>query len=412
MTSFDFYAPTRILFGRGRLEELPRLASALGRRALLVTGAASARGSGLLDRLERLLAAGGVRAVAFPVAGEPEVETVDRAAAAARAAGCDLVIGVGGGSCLDAAKAAALLATNAGSALDYLEVIGRGLRPERPGLPVIAVPTTAGTGAEVTRNAVLGHPPARRKASLRHEYVLPRLALVDPALTDGLPRPVTAASGLDALTQLLEAFLSRRAHPFSDALALDGLRRAARALPLAYRLAPGAGDRPAEPGADLRAARDDLALAALASGLCLGSAGLGVIHGLSGPLGGRFPIPHGLACATLLPHAFRVNARAILRAGADTPAALRLLPLATALLPDPAAALPRTPAQAAEAIASFLQDLVRRLGVPRLAEFGVAPRDVPELAREALASSSTRSNPVDLTAAEVEEILYAALEEG
>lgn len=430
---FDFFSPARVAFGRGRLAELGPTAASLGRHALLVTGRASARASGLLDEVCRLLAAAGVGATPFAVAGEPEVETVDRAAEAARAGGCDLVIAVGGGSCLDAAKAAALLASNGGSALDYLEVIGGGRKPERPGLPLVAVPTTAGTGAEATRNAVLGHAPSGRKASLRHAFLLPRVALVDPALTDGLPPAVTAASGLDALTQLLEAYLSRGANPLTDAMALDGLRRAARALPAACAAAAAAANgKPAQDPAAAATARDEMALAALASGICLGSAGLGVIHGISGPLGGRFPIPHGLACAALLPHAFAANARALLapdgaggRAatpggiapGAPSPSARKFVPLARALglpLPDGGrngdeAGDGGDPRAAAEAVTAYLGDLVRRLEVPRLSAYGVTRESLGDIARDALGSSSSRTNPVDLTAAQVEGILAAAL---
>lgn len=415
--SFDFFSPTRILFGRGRFSELESLVAAYGRHALLVMGARSARESGLLARAQDVLGRAGVAVTAFHVSGEPEVEAVDRAAELARSEGCDVVVGMGGGSCLDTAKAAGVAATNTrggGSVLDYLEIVGQGRKPERPGLPVIAVPTTGGTGAEATRNAVLGHAPSRRKVSLRHEYLLPRGALVDPALTDGLPPEVTAAAGLDALTQLIEAYLSRGANPFTEALALDGIRRAARALPGAYAAACGSSRGPAvgsaapSPGdGDAQAARDDLSLAALESGLCLGSAGLGIIHGLSGPLGGRYPIPHGFACAVLLPHAFRANARTILRAGTDSPLSRRLLRLAEALGVGPRR--PPDPAGAAESVAAFLQDLVRCLAVPRLREFGAAPADLPELARAALSSSSSRYNPVDLSAAAIEEILSAAL---
>lgn len=416
--NFDFFSPTRILFGRGRFPELGSLAASFGRHALLVMGARSARKSGLLAKVQDLLGQTGVRGTVFHVSGEPEVETVNRAAELARAERCDLVIGIGGGSCLDTAKAAAVLATNTstgGSALDHIEVIGKGRRFERPGLPVIAVPTTGGTGAEVTRNAVLGHAPSRRKASLRHEYLLPRVALVDPSLTDGLLPSLTAASGLDALTQLIEAYLSRGANPFSDALALDGIRRAARALPAAYRWASEGTRRDADPepqeardvqeAQDVQQARDDLSLAALESGLCLSSAGLGVIHGLSGPLGGRYPIPHGFACAALLPHAFRVNTRMIRQAGADSPMSRRLPVLAEALGIEPHTSLDL----GLERTVGFLEELVLRLGVPRLREFDVAPADLPDLAREGLSSNSTRHNPVELSVKDLEETLAAAL---
>lgn len=394
--NFNFFTPTRVIFGRGRMAELGPSAASLGRHALLVTGRASAGSSGLQTELSNLLARAGVEVTHFSVAGEPSVETVDHAAELARNTGCDLVVAVGGGSCLDTGKAAALLAANDGSALDYLEVIGRGLKPERPGLPTIAMPTTGGTGAEATRNAVLGHGPSRRKVSFRHEYLMPRVALVDPALTDSLPPPLTASSGMDALTQLIEALFSRAANPLTDALALDGIRRASHALPIAYGIEAG----------DVATARDNLSLAALESGICLGSAGLGIVHGLSGPLGGRFPVPHGFACAALLPHAFSANVHTLIDRGRSEPALRKLTPLAVVMGID---VTNKDISGAAAAVTERLNKLVRLLRVPRLREFGVTRESLPALAREGLFSSSTRYNPIDFSAEDLEEILTAAL---
>lgn len=409
VASFEFFAPPLIVFGRGRLGELGRLVAARGRRALLVTGERFLEASGLMAEITGLLAGAGVAATPYRVSGEPDVEAADAGAELARRESCDVIVAVGGGSAIDAGKAIGALATNGGSALDYMEVVGRGLRLERPSLPVVAVPTTAGTGAEATRNAVLGHAASRRKASLRSPHLLPQVALVDPSLTDSLPRAVTAASGLDALTQLIEACLSRRANPMASALALDGIRRAVRALPRAW--ADG-GDR---------AARDDMALAALESGLALTSAGLGAVHGLSGPLGGAFPVPHGIACAALLPHAFAANARRLLAGSAEDPVVGRLRDVAAAIVaaggPDEAAAAPADVAGRQEedlaslvaAATRILLDLQRRLGVPSLGAFGVRPEHVAALVRESRASSSMRTNPVDLSDADLAAILEAAL---
>lgn len=404
---FDFFCSTAIHFGRGRLSELGRAAAEWGGHALLVTGGRSLEAGGLLDEVLALLSRAGVAATRFQAAGEPDVEAADAGAALARREGCDLVVAVGGGSVMDAAKAVAALATNGGVALDYMEVIGRGRPLTRPGLPLVAVPTTAGTGAEVTRNAVLGHAASRRKASLRSRHLLPRVALVDPALTDTLPPAMTAASGLDAVTQLIEALLSRRANPMAAALALDGLSRAVAALPRAFA-----------DGADRRA-RDDMALAALQSGLALGSAGLGAVHGFSGPLGGRFPIPHGLACAALLPHAFAVNAARIMAGDGGAEAARRLAEAAAAILEHApagraagrkAAGGPRDAnAGSVEDAAAFLHDLCASLGVPRLREYGVGPEHVAELVRESRSSSSMRTNPIDLSDEELAAIVRAAI---
>ena len=223
---FEFATATRIVFGPGTLNEVGKLAAEMGRRALVVTGRTPARAVPLLERL----AAQGLETVTYPVSGEPTVEVVRAGVALAREAGCDLVVGFGGGSVLDAAKAISILLTSGGDPLDYLEVIGRGQPLTRPALPCIAIPTTAGTGAEVTRNAVLASPEHQVKVSLRSPLMLPRLALVDPELTLTLPPAVTASTGLDALTQVIEPYVSNRPNPLVDAACREGLRRAARSL--------------------------------------------------------------------------------------------------------------------------------------------------------------------------------------
>jgi alcohol dehydrogenase class IV len=292
---FEFASATRIIFGAGTLREVGPLAAEMGRRALLVTGRSAARLAPLLD----ILGAGQVACVHLAVPGEPDLDLVRNGTRLAHEGGCELVNALGGGSVLDAGKAIAALLANGGDPLDYLEVIGPGRPLARPAVPLIAIPTTAGTGSEVTRNAVLASPAHGVKASLRSPFMLPRLAVVDPALTYSLPPHVTASTGLDALTQLIEPYVCTRANPLVDVLCREGLRRAARSL-----------RRACEHGDDA-AAREDMALASLFGGLALANAGLGAVHGLAGVIGGRYPAPHGAVCSALLPHVMAANLRAL-----------------------------------------------------------------------------------------------------
>ncbi len=382
---FEFTTPPRIVFGSGALREAAPAARALGRHALVVTGRDASRATPLLDQLR----AEKLNVTTFAIAGEPTTNNVIAATAAARAAGCDLVIGFGGGSALDAAKAVSALLTNDGELLDYLEVVGRGAALTRAAAPCIAIPTTAGTGAEVTRNAVLSSPAHRVKVSLRSPLMLPRLALVDPDLTLGLPPALTAASGLDALTQLIEPYTSCRAHPYTDALCLDGLRRIAPALRRAYHNGRDA------------AARADLALAALSSGLALANAGLGAAHGFAGPIGGMFPAPHGAVCAALLPFVIEVNLRAIRARTPEAPTAHRYAEVSRLLTG-------RADATADDA-APFVRDLVTELQIPPLRTYGLTSALVPALVEQAARASSMKANPLPLTPAELTEILTRAL---
>jgi alcohol dehydrogenase class IV len=323
------------------------------------------------------------------VAGEPTVGDAQAGAQQARQAGCDLVIGLGGGSVLDAAKAIAMLLTNGGEALDYLEVIGRGRPITLPSAPCIAVPTTAGTGSEVTRNAVLGAPEHRLKASLRSPLMLPTVAVIDPVLTHSAPPDVTASTGLDALTQCLEPFVSSRANPLVDALCRPGMQAAARSLRRAY-----------ENGQDA-AARADMAMASLLGGLALANAGLGAVHGFAGPIGGMFPAPHGALCARLLPSVMAANVTALEQRAPSSPALPRYAEVARLLTGNPAA-------QAADGIA-WAGDLVEALHVPRLAAFGITPADLPEIVAKSQQASSMKANPIQLQSAELTAILRQTL---
>lgn len=384
--AFEFATATRILFGAGKLAEAPEAVRALGgRKVLLVTGRNPGRAEPLREGLERF----GIPSLPFPVDGEPTVELAREGTARALAAGCDAVVGFGGGSALDAGKAIAALAANGGDPLDYLEVIGRGQPLTRPSLPFVAIPTTAGTGSEVTRNAVLGSKDAKVKASLRSPHMLPRLALVDPELLTGAPAAVLASSGLDALSQLIEPYLSARAQPLTDALAREGMRRSARSLRRAVLEGPDA------------AAREDLALASLFGGLCLANSGLGAVHGFAAPVGGMFDAPHGAVCAALLPATLDVNLRALRARAPEHPALPRFAEVA-ALLTG------RSDARAEDAL-TWVEELCRALGVPGLGRYGMTEADVPLLVTKARAASSMKANPLALTDAELTEIATRAL---
>ena len=385
MTRFDLAVPGDVRFGAGRVSEVPAALAGLGAtRVLVVSGRTTARA----DPVRRALAELGIATEVSAVHGEPSVDVVRATLALLHEAGCDAVLGYGGGSALDVGKAVAVLAPGGSDPLDHLEVIGAGRPLERPGLPCVAVPTTAGTGSEVTRNAVLSG--GGVKASLRSPLLLPTVAVVDPDLLAGLPASVVAASGMDALSQLIEPLLSRRAHPVTDALARDGIARSARSLRRAFR-----------EGTDQPEAREDLALASLLGGLCLANSGLGVVHGLAAALGARLGAPHGVVCACVLAVAEEVNLRALRAREPGHPAVRRMAELGPLLTGDPAAG-------AEEAIA-WLHALAADLAVPGLGEIGLDAAGVPAVVSAAQRASSMRANPVELTDAEVAEILTRSL---
>ncbi|GAB4563685.1 MAG: iron-containing alcohol dehydrogenase [Anaerolineae bacterium] len=390
---FEFYTAARIVYGRGELDRIGEIVASLGRKAMVIEGSRFLRRSGIIDRLAASLDAHKIARTYFLVTGEPQVADVDAALQEARDAGCDVVIGIGGGSAIDTAKAVAGLLTNGGSALDYMEVIGAGRQLTRPAAPIIAVPTTAGTGAEVTRNAVIGYKEKAFKASMRSPYLIPRVALVDPSLTHTMPPEVTASTGLDALTQLIEPYTSNRAQPITDALALRGIRLVARSLRQAY-----------EHGDD-EAARDDMSLAALLGGICLANAGLGAVHGFASPIGASFPIPHGVVCAALLPHVMAANVQALRAQDPAHPALARYADVGEALLGRRLS----TEAATIDAGIVFVEELVEALHIPRLSEFGMTEEHIPDLVERAKQASSMRYNPIPLSDEALSEILRRAL---
>ena len=385
MVSFEFATASRIIFGPGKLNELGKQIEGRTKRVLLVRG----RSSDAIPRVREILSRLNLSFAEFPVHGEPTIEVVREGINAAR--DCDLLIGLGGGSALDAGKAIAALATNPGDIFDYLEVIGKGQPLANPPLPYIAVPTTAGTGSEVTRNAVLESPEQNVKISLRSPLMLPRLALVDPELTYRLPPEITATSGLDALTQLIEPFVSIKANPMTDALCREGMVQAARSLRRAYAN-----------GSD-KEAREGMSIASLFGGLALANAALGAVHGFAGPLGGMLHAPHGALCARLLPLVMAANIKALETRQPAHPALGRYIEVARIL----------TGEKDANALAGaiWVSQLVNEMKIPRLSAYGIGPEDfaLREAVQKTQNANSFKGNPIVLDEKELTEILERAL---
>ena len=362
MTPFGFSLPGRVIFGRSEAGRAPGLIGALGDRGVLVHGADASRAAWLVDGLR----AQGAAVLAVSCGAEPSLPMLRDALDRARSQGADWVCGLGGGSALDMAKALAALIPAPGGIMDHLEVVGRGLPLRVPPLPCVAIPTTAGTGAEATRNAVIGLPDHGRKVSIRDEGMLPRLAIVDPALTDGCPRGVTLASGLDALAQVIEPWLSCKATPLTDALAGPAILPGLQAL---MRLMQ----------AEDPEARDRMAWTSLCGGIALANGGLGAVHGLAGVIGGLTGAAHGAICGALLGPVLDMNRR--LTGGMPRLARLRA-DLAPALACPP------------DAVPVALADWARAQGLPGLAALGLDPARHQAVAEAALTSSSMRGNSV------------------
>ncbi|MBZ0292640.1 MAG: iron-containing alcohol dehydrogenase [Anaerolineae bacterium] len=381
--NFEFATASRIIFGSGKLYDLRAIVAEMGTRVLVITATTVTRSSSLLELLDE----GHIPYSVFQVTEEPSVELVQAGIKQARQADCDLVIAMGGGSVIDTGKAIAALATNAGEPLDYLEVIGKGQPLTQPPLPVIAIPTTAGTGAEVTRNAVLASHEHKVKVSLRSPLMLPRVALVDPELTYSVPPNVTAYTGMDALTQVLEPYVTHLANPLTDSLCREGMARAARSLRRAY-----------DDGED-NAAREDMALTSLFGGLALANAKLGAVHGFAGPLGGMYHAPHGAVCARLLPFVTEVNVHALRDRDPHNRALERYDEIGQILTGTPGA----------EQVVAWVHELGEALEIPPLGEYGVTRAAIPEIVEKSARSSSMKGNPITLTHDELAGILEQAL---
>ncbi len=385
MPSFEFATANRIIFGAGKLNGLKNQLEESVKRVLLVRG----NSSDAIPRVREILSAQKIPFEEFPLHSEPTIENASDGAALALKHGCDLVIGLGGGSVLDAGKAIAALATNRGGVFDYLEVVGNGHPLTEKPLPYIAIPTTAGTGSEVTRNAVLESPAHGLKVSLRSPWMLPGIALVDPELTYTLPPVITASSGLDALTQLIEPFVSVKANPISDAICREGIRYAARSLRKTYK-----------DGSDIFA-REDMALASLFGGLALANAALGAVHGFAGPLGGMLHAPHGAICAKLLPLVMGANLKALETRHAGHVAIERYGEIAKLVTGD-------KNASASDGV-TWVSELVKELNIPPLSTHGMNETHIPEAVQKTLNASSYKGNPIALEEEELTSILEKAL---
>ena len=381
---FQFSTAKQIHFGPGSVNQIAPLAAKMGRRPMVLTGRSLERATGLIDAL----AAEAMEVVRHPVTSEPTVDMALEAVHSARRAGCDLVIGMGGGSVIDTGKVVAALISNSGRLLDYLEVIGKARPLVHPSAPYIAIPTTAGTGSEATRNAVLGSPQHRVKVSMRSPYMLPDLAVVDPDLTLSLPPAITAATGLDALTQLMEAFVSSQSNALTDGICREGLHRVAGSLQRAY-----------ENGSD-PIARENMCLASLFSGMALANSKLGAVHGIAGPLGGMISGAHGEICAALLPHVMHTNVTALRRRDAHSAGLERYGELARILT--------RSANARAEDGIRWVKDLCQTLQVESLSSLGLGKADFASVVAKSQKASSMQGNPICLTEAELMEILEMA----
>lgn len=376
MLPFGFATANRIRFGRGQARAaVPEIAK-LGQRIGLIHGEDAQRSKWLHDDL----LAEGCTVIPVTCAGEPGITLIEAAVRTLRAAEVNTIVAIGGGAVIDAGKALAALIPSRGSVLDHLEVVGEGLPLEVDPLPFAAIPTTAGTGAEVTRNAVIRVSAHRRKVSLRDDRMLARLAVIDPALTDNTPLPITLACGLDALTQVIEPYVCSRPNPLTDALCRDAIPRGLRAL---SRLIEGE-----EPSA-----RDDMAVVSLIGGIALANAGLGAVHGFAGVIGGRYPAPHGAICGALLPHVLMANLAAAKRG----PGRDRLSEVVTLFFTITGGSP-----------LAFV-DRCHKAGLPRLNSFGLLPDQTEDIATHALASSSMMANPVDPRTMPLADILRNAL---
>lgn len=382
---FEFSTATRIIFGPGKLRETGKHAKQMGQSALIVSGLAS----DLSEQLVNILYAEGIESQIYRISNEPSISMVLEGVKSVEESNYDLVIGFGGGSAIDAGKAIAALCTNPGNPMNYMEVIGKGQVLCYPPLPFIAIPTTAGTGAEVTRNAVLASPENRLKVSLRSDLMLPKLALIDPELTLSLPPAITASTGLDALTQCIEAFVTHFSNPLTDGICRQGIQFAARSLQKAFEYG------------DNLSARIDMSLASLFGGLALANAKLGAVHGFAGPLGGMYPnLPHGLICGRLLPYVVETNVNALIAREPENPALSRYEEMAK-IITDNANAK-------ASDVVYWIKNLATQLEIPSLSEYGIVAKDYPEIIEKSKQASSMKGNPITLTDNEYKFILDQA----
>jgi alcohol dehydrogenase class IV len=382
--AFEFITSDRIIFGNGSLEKIKNIAPEFGDKALLVCGS----GSVPMEKLLAFLQEVGVSSVVFRVEQEPDIPTIKSGLTMAKSSNCRFVIGYGGGSVLDSAKAISALMTNSGDITDYLEVIGGGQKITHTPAPMIAVPTTAGTGTEVTKNAVISSLEHNVKVSMRSPLMIPKVAIVDPHLTMSMPPSVTASTGMDALTQVIEGYVSSKSNPMTDALAQEGIKRGSHALLVAY-----------QNGHDQQA-RYDMALTSLFGGLVLGNSGLGAVHGFAGPIGGMFHVPHGVICASLLPFVMKFNAIELSELNGMESVTKKYHDIARWVTGDKDASI--------EDGVAWIENLANQLKIPGLQEIGIKKSDFPGIIEKSIVSSSMQKNPILLEESVLSQILEAA----
>jgi alcohol dehydrogenase class IV len=380
---FEFISPTRIIFGKGGFRKCGVLARELGNNALVITGS----GKVSVDGLRNLLRAEGIKWTEYRVKDEPNIGIILDGIRIAKDAKCDHVICLGGGSVMDAGKAIAAMMTNPGNLMDYLEVVGKGNSVNIQGLPVINIPTTAGTGSEITRNSVILVPEGKVKVSMRGKGMVAAIALIDPELTYSLSPETTATTGMDALTQVIEAYMSNSANPISDAYAIEGIRRGAESVLKAF-----------QHGRD-EEARENMVLTALFSGIALSQAGLGAVHGFAGVIGGLTDAPHGAICACLLSSVLRANFEEINKKIDDNDSLIRFSKISQILTGT-------SPASPQSAI-QWIRDLCKKLEIKGLSSLGVKMEDFDSIVQKAVVSSSMKKNPVILS----EDALHRILNE-
>lgn len=367
--TFDFMSAGRIIFGIGVLKKLQDISFISQKNILIFEGSPSKN----TKRVHEILDSIRIKYETYQIHGEPNLGMISNARNAAKFA--DVIIAVGGGSVIDTGKAVSALITNAGEVSDYLEIVGQGNPLLKPSLPFIAIPTTSGTGSEVTKNAVINIPEYRVKVSLRHEYLLPNVAIIDPELTISLPKQITAFSGMDALTQVIEPFVSNRANIFTDSLCKAAIKKASTALKLAY-----------DNGKNIQA-REDMAWVSVCGGIALANAGLGAVHGFAGPIGGMFNAPHGAVCAKLLPSVVATNINASRLAGLSNTLE-KFQEIASLVFDDKEVAL--------DSLVHWLEELIKYLKIPGLSHWGVTVNDIPQIVEKAQSSSSMKGNPIKL----------------
>ena len=382
--SFQFATSTRIIFENGSYKKVPGLINEFGSKVLIVSG----KNKILSGQLSEWLNKAKIEFEIFRVVSEPTTHDIEKGTDIARKSGCNVVVGIGGGSVVDSGKAIAALVANKGELTDYLEIIGKGRRLEEVPLPFIAIPTTAGTGAEVTRNSVIKSTEKNVKVSLRSDLMFPKIAVIDPELTLTMSPGITASTGMDALTHLLETFVSCQSNPFIDILCIEGMKRISSSLVRAFT----DGNNPE--------ARENMAMASMLGGMALANVKLGAVHGFAGPLGGMYPIPHGAVCACLLPAVMEVNI-----------AALKEKKMEKQLLKfnEVARILTQNNFAVADDGVIWVKEMVKKLKIPSLSDFHLSHDSFPELIEKAQNSSSMKGNPVELEYEKLYEILNKSL---